>query len=122
MLRNHSYFSGGGPKPSIWHLRALAPTVIPDLPETCSATFVAQIIKNSDERVVLGGQYPRGLMYHFGLNGDLKAEVKTSSSCIYTVEATFQDDFKLMSVGGANSKIDLCTHNLSYADDYINFP
>ena len=96
--------------------------MIPDLPETCSATFVAQIIKNSDERVVLGGQYPRGLMYHFGLNGDLKAEVKTSSSCIYTVEATFQNDFKLMSVGGANSKIDLCTHNLSYADDYINFP
>jgi len=114
--------TGGGPKPSIWHLRALAPTVIPDLPETCSATFVAQIIKNSDERVVLGGQYPGGLMYHFGLNGDLKAEVKTSSSCIYTVEATFQDDFKLMSVGGANSKIDLCTHNFSYADDYINFP
>ena len=61
-------------------------------------------------------------MYHFGLNGDLKAEVKTSSSCIYTVEATFQDDFKLMSVGGANSKIDLCTHNFSYADDCINFP
>ena len=96
--------------------------MIPELPETCSSTFVTQIIKNADERVVLGGQYAGGLMYHFGLNGDLKAEVKTSSSCIYTVESTFQSEFKLMSVAGANSKIDLCTHNFSYADDHVNFP
>ena len=100
----------------------MAPTVIPELPETCSSTYVAQIIKNSDERVALGGQYSGGLMYHFGLNGDLKAEVKTSSSCIYTVESTFQEEFKLLSVAGAKSKIDLCTHNFSYADDSINFP
>ena len=111
--------TGGGPKPAMWHLRALAPTVIPDMSGDMSApVFVTKII--SDDRVVLGGQFAK--MFHYNFNGDLMAEVKTSSSCLYTVEATEQKDFKILSAAGSNSKIDLCTHNFSYSDNFCIFP
>ena len=113
--------TGGGPKASIWHLKTMAPSVIPVLPEHCQSIFITKFIP-SDDRLIIGGQFIGGKMYHFNLNGDLMAEVKTTSSCLYSVEVTEQNDFKLLSAGGASSKIDLCCHNFSYNDNTITFP
>lgn len=113
--------TGGGPAPSMWHLRAMAPTVIPELPDHCSAVFVTKLVK-SEDRVVFGGQFGGNLVYHYNLNGQLMAEIKTESSCIYSVESTVQKDFKLMSLGGASNKMTLCTHNFSYPDNSVSFP
>ncbi len=113
--------TGGGPKPSIWHLKSKCSTAIPDDPGSqVSPIFVTQIIKDDDLRVLIGGQYPFVNQYDF--NGGLKSELKTSSSCIYSVASTTQSDFKVLSLAGSNSKIDLCTHNFSYTDNSINFP
>lgn len=113
--------TGGGPKASIWHLKTMTPSVIPELPEHCQSIFITKFIP-SDDRLIIGGQFIGGKMYHFNLNGDLMAEVKTTSSCLYSVEVTEQNDFKLLSAGGASSKIDLCCHNFSYNDNTITFP
>lgn len=118
---------GGGPKPAIFHLKALAsPSVIPELPEdSCfSQVFVTKIVKNkeAEDRVLIAGQFSGGGFYQYSLDGTLKAEVKTSSSCLYSIETTFQDTFKMLSAGGSSSTLDLCTHNLSYSDNAIQFP
>ena len=117
--------TGGGPRPALWHLKAKSPSVIPALPDSlCSSIYVTKIVQNQqiEDRVVLAGQISGGSLYQYGLDGSLKAEVKTSSSCLYTVETTFQDSFKMLSAGGSSTTIDLCTHNLSYSDKTINFP
>ena len=117
--------TGGGPRPALWHLKARSPSIVPTLPEPlCSAVYVTKIVQNQqiEDRVVLAGQFSGGALYQYGLDGSLKAEVKTSSSCVYTVEATFQDNFKVLSAGGSSNTIDLCTHNLSYSDKTIHFP
>ena len=120
-LQGDWLITGGGPKAAIWHLRAMAPTVIPELPESCQSVFVTKLV-SSEDRLIIGGQFIGGKMYHFNLNGDLMAEVNTTSSCLYSVEATEQNDFKLLSAGGASSYIDLCSHNFSYNDKKITFP
>lgn len=114
---------GGGPKPAIFHLKALAPSVVPELPESCNNVFVTKIVKNkeAEDRVFIAGQFSGGVFYQYSLDGTLKAEVKTSSSCLYSIEATFQDTFKMLSAGGSSSTLDLCTHNLSYSDNTIQF-
>lgn len=114
--------TGGGPRPSIWHLKAQSPTVLPQLMnnDETSPLFVAKILKCGDQRIVFGGQYSH--IYQYNFNGDLKAEVKTSATCTYSAEATSQSDFSVLSFAGSNSKIDLCTHSFSYVDDFIHFP
>lgn len=114
--------TGGGPLAALWHLRAMAPTVVPNLPpDTCGAVHVTAMIK-SDDRIVIGGQFQGGLMYHFNMQGSLMAEVKTRASCLYSVVANEETDHKLMSAAGASSQITLCTHNFSYSDNSVTFP
>ena len=115
--------TGGGARPALWHLRSLAAVIVPELPENCQDVHVAQIIKADPDRVVIGGQFFSGKMFHYSMtNGDLMAEVNTSSTCLYNVAAVDKSDFKMLSACGASNKIDLCTHNFSYADNCVEFP
>ena len=115
---------GGGPKPALFHMKSMSPSVVPDLPDSCTHVTVTKIVKSPEveDRVVIAGQFPGGVFYQYSFDGSLRAEVKTSSSCLYSIETTFQDTFKLLSAGGSTSTLDLCTHNLSYSDNTIQFP
>lgn len=129
--------TGGGPKAALWHLRAQAPTAIPELPPTAEegSYHVTRMIL--PDRIVLGGQLGmmksasaagRGRLYQTNMQGQIVAEIDTCATCIYSVVSNTtqqqqqEQPLNVMAVAGSSSKIDLATHNLSYRDKTVTFP
>lgn len=98
---------GGGPRPSLYHLRSLE----------CSTIFgVANTIHVSgflDDIVYLGGGDNSHLL-QFNLKGDITAEIPVSCSSIYSVVSQTTPE-KFMSIAGASNYLDICT-NFNYKD------
>lgn len=97
---------GGGPKPSLYHLRSLE----------CSTVFnVNSTIHVSgflDDIVYLGGD--NNHLFQYNLKGDVTAKVPVSSSSIYSVVSQTAPE-KFMSIAGASNHLDICT-NFNYKD------
>lgn len=98
---------GGGPKPSLYHLRSLE----------CSTIFgVSSTIHVSgflDDIVYLGGGDNNHLL-QYNLKGDITAEIPVSASSIYSVVSQTTPE-KFMSIAGASNYLDICT-NFNYKD------
>lgn len=101
---------GGGPRFSLWHLRSLDCTADFDFPEKLHVSgFV-------DDLIYAGGDCQKFYQYNF--NGDVKAEIPTSGSSVYSV-ALQTEPCRFLSIAGASAQIDVCT-NFSYRDIILN--
>lgn len=97
---------GGGPKPSLYHLRSLECSTIFD---GCSSVHVAGFL---DDIVYIGGD--NNALFQYNLKGEVTAEIPVSSSSIYTVVSQTTPE-RFMSIAGASNYLDMCT-NFNYKD------
>ncbi|XP_012251339.2 THO complex subunit 6 homolog [Athalia rosae] len=103
---------GGGPKLALWHMRTMEAATIFELPDQGihSGTIY-------EERVIVGGAMPS--VQHLNYQGEILAEVLTSSNTIYSI--VYQDNPpKLLSMAGSSNNIDICT-NFSYREMTLKF-
>ncbi|XP_076340550.1 THO complex subunit 6 isoform X2 [Tachypleus tridentatus] len=105
---------GGGPRCYLWHMRSLSPvTPLVAGEETATvATFY-------DDTIITAGSRP--FVYHWSFAGDIKAEVPTSASSIYSIAISEASPQKVLSAGGTSYKLDICT-NFMYRDFSLFFP
>lgn len=97
---------GGGPKPSLWHLRSLDSTTDYAFP---GGAHVSAFV---DDAVLIAGDC--NCMYQFTLSGDITAEVPISAPSVYSVVWQLTPQ-KCMSIGGSSNKLDICT-DFNYKD------
>lgn len=97
---------GGGPKPSLWHLRSLECTTIFPFPDK---VHVSSII---DDTILIAGHYKN--LYQFTFNGDVTAEIPVSSTAVYSTVWQLEPH-KIMTIAGASNEIDVCM-NFNYKD------
>lgn len=97
---------GGGPKPSLYHLRSLECSTIFDVN---SSIHVSGFL---DDIIYLGGD--NNHLFQYNLKGDVTAEIPVSSSAIYSVVSQTTPE-KFMSIAGASNCLDICT-NFNYKD------
>lgn len=108
-VNNDWLLCGGGPSPSLWHLRSMECTTIYPFIEKVHVTgFI-------DDIVYIAGDL--NSFSQFNLNGELTANLPTSGSSIYSV-VTQQSPNKLISIGGTSNSLDLCT-NWNYKDSVL---
>lgn len=97
---------GGGPKPSLYHLRSLECSTVFDVNSTVHVSGFL------DDIVYLGGDNNHLFQYNF--KGDVTAEIPVSSSSIYSVVSQTAPE-KFMSIAGSSNCLDICT-NFNYKD------
>ncbi|XP_034951314.1 THO complex subunit 6 homolog [Chelonus insularis] len=103
---------GGGPSLSLWHLRTMEPATIFSLPD--HGIHEARIY---EERIITGGSMP--FVYHLNYNGEILAEIPTSSNTVYSI--VYQEKpQKVVSIAGSSNKIDICT-NFNYRELVFKF-
>ncbi|CAD6236848.1 GSCOCG00008262001-RA-CDS [Cotesia congregata] len=103
---------GGGPNLSLWHLRTMEPATVFDLPD--QGIHEAKIF---EERVIAGGTMPH--VYHLNYQGEIFAEVPTSSHTVYSI--VYQEKpHKVLSIAGSSNKVDICT-NFNYRELVFKF-
>lgn len=95
---------GGGPKPSLYHLRSLECSTIFDFN---SAAHVSGFL---DDIVYIGGD--NNNLFQYNLKGNVSAEIASSSSSIYSIVSQTE---RFMSIAGASNYLDICT-NFNYKD------
>lgn len=100
---------GGGPKPSLYHLRSLECSTIFDVNSTIHVSGFL------DDIVYLGGD--NNHLFQYNLKGDVTAKIPISSSSIYSVVSQTTPE-KFMSIAGASNSLDICT-NFNYKDIMI---
>lgn len=103
---------GGGPSLSLWHLRTMEPATVFNLPD--QGIHDAKIF---EDRVITGGTIPH--VYHLNYQGEVVAEVPTSSNTVYSIvyQETPQN---LLSIAGSSNNIDICT-NFNYRELILKF-
>jgi len=118
---------GGGPKAALWHLRTLTP-MDPYLPEPLGGGGNAyqggvHVVKiyEGEQKVITGGDLSGRLYLSNMSTGQINSEIPTASGTTYSVE--FQTrPFKMMSIAGSSSHVDICTGNFGYKDKLLHFP
>lgn len=104
---------GGGPRLSLWHLGSMCiPTNfhLPDLKGVHVAKFY-------QDGVLAGGAGPN--FYQIAMNGQIRSQIPTSASTIYSAE--FQETPQtVLAIAGSSTYIDICT-NLNYRDRMLTF-
>lgn len=98
---------GGGPTLCLWHMRSLNPAV----PLLTDST--ANVALFNDDMIISGGSSSE--VYHWSYSGEIKAEVSTSGSNIFSIAISEKTQPKLLSIAGTSNKIDICT-NFMYRD------
>lgn len=98
---------GGGPKPSLYHLRSLECSTV------FNVTSTVHVSGFLDDIVYIGGGDNSHLL-QFNLKGDTTAEIPVSSSSIFSVVTQTAPE-KFMSIAGASNYLDICT-NFNYKD------
>ncbi|KAK0174782.1 hypothetical protein PV327_010512 [Microctonus hyperodae] len=103
---------GGGPSLSLWHLRTMEPATVFNLPD--QGIHDAKIF---EDRVITGGTIPH--VYHLNYQGEVVAEVPTSSNTVYSI--VYQETPQsLLSIVGSSNNIDICT-NFNYRELILKF-
>lgn len=103
---------GGGPSLSLWHLRTMEAATIFDLPD--QGIHEARIY---EERIITGGTMPN--IYHLNYQGEILAEVPTSSCTVYNI--VYQEKpQRVLSIAGSSNTIDICT-NFNYREFSFKF-
>lgn len=74
------------------------------------------VVEFYEDRIIAGGEAP--FLYQFNYNGDVFAEIPSSSTSIYSVVHR-EEPYKVMCIAGSSPKIDLCT-NFSYRDQILS--
>lgn len=97
---------GGGPKPSLYHLRSLECSTVFDVNSTIHVSGFL------DDIIYLGGDNSH--LFQHNLKGDITAEIPVSSSSIYSVVSQTAPE-KFMSIAGASNHLDICT-NFNFKD------
>uniref|UniRef100_A0A336KSM1 CSON014367 protein n=1 Tax=Culicoides sonorensis TaxID=179676 RepID=A0A336KSM1_CULSO len=105
-INNDWLICGGGPRFSLWHLRSNEVTEVFDFPEKIHISgFI-------DDLLMVGGDYKT--VQQYDLSGKLVTELPVSSPSIYSV-VWQSTPHKLLSLGGSNNVLDICT-NFNYRD------
>ncbi|XP_041377015.1 THO complex subunit 6 homolog [Gigantopelta aegis] len=105
---------GGGPHLSMWHMRSLSATTAF---KTSGATHSFAMFY--DDHVISGGSRP--YVNHWFVNGDLKSEVPCTPATVFNIDVNHKSDkYKVLTVVGSSSKIDVCT-NFGYRAFSLNF-
>lgn len=70
-----------------------------------------------EERLIAGGASPH--VYHLAYQGDILAQVSTSSNTVYSI--VYQETpYKVLSIAGSSNCLDICT-NLNYQEFALKF-
>jgi len=108
-VTNDWLLCGGGPKPSLWHLRSLECTTIYPFTKQVHVTGFL------DDVLYVAGDH--NCLSQFSLNGDLISELSTTASSVYSV-VTQQTPIKCISIGGTSNELNICS-DLNYKDSVI---
>lgn len=95
---------GGGPHLSLWHMRSLTPTTIFPAVDACQNT----VLFYEDTLISAGNQ---SCVNHWFINGEQKAKVPCTPSCVLNVKINTQSDSnRVLSIAGTSYKVDVCTN------------
>lgn len=104
---------GGGPTLCVWHVRSLSPATPLYTPEATNSVAIFH-----DDVIISGGSQP--YVCHWSFGGEIKAEIPTSASGIYSIAICAKSNQKVLSAGGTSHKIDVST-NFMYRDFSLIF-